>query len=377
MHSTRQSRDYQHNFNSFSWTPGTIVKTNYTVSSEENFVAPYQIQLDVGRLIFAPADNDSIIRRSNIAAPTCWICYETEQSKSNIIVRECACRGEANGFVHVDCLVKLAIAKADNKRQEGIDDENPFTQCITCKQEFKKDSYSYHYLAAGCFKAFGGDADIGKPWNGVASSMIAMAKHTAGDSEMAMKFLLGRCNILQSKRHDKSVQLSCNEIFQLDLDFARLLGDLALVYEEKGELDDMKKILDYSLFMIKKLENGTPSRRKVNILSSLATHACLVGNTSAAIERYEECISLTRGQAKESDMLLATLLIKSGNLELELGNTERGIEQFSESVDIMKVVYGRDHMKVVQFAECLDNIQKGLLEKIPKTLMSLDFSCWL
>ena len=186
--------------------------------------------------------HDATIRKSNTPAPTCWICYETEQSKSNIIVRECACRGESNGYVHVDCLVKLAIAKADNKHQEGIDDENPFTQCITCKQEFRKASLSYHYLAAGCFKAF--------------------------------------------------------------------------------------------------------------VLSSLATHAYLVGNTSAAIERSEECISLTRGQAKESDMLLATLLIRSGNLELELelGNTERGFEQFSESVNIMTVVYGRDHMKVVQFA---------------------------
>ena len=143
------------NFNSFSWTPGTIVKTNYAVSLEESYVAPYQIQLDVGRLIFAPADND------------CWICYEDSQSISNPILRECACRGESNGYVHVNCLVKLAITKAGNKDQEGIDDENLFTQCITCKQEFKKDSHSFYNLAVGCFKAFGNEANIGKPWNGL------------------------------------------------------------------------------------------------------------------------------------------------------------------------------------------------------------------
>ena len=84
-------------------------------------------------------------------------------------------------------------------------------------------------------------------------------------------------------------------------------------------------------------------------------------------------VSLTRGQAKENDMLLATLLLKSGNLELEIGNTERGVEQISESVDIMTVVFGRDNRKVVQFAECLDAIQKGLLEKIPKALIGTDF----
>jgi len=177
-----------------------------------------------------------------------------------------------------------------------------------------------------------------------------------------------------NRLNDKSVQLSYREAFQLMLDHARLMYDVSFVYEEKGELDTMKKVLDKSLSLIKKLEKGTPSRRKVNILSSLATHAHLVGDLNVAMERYEECISLTRGQAKENDILLATLLLKSGNLELELGNTERGIEQITESVDIMKVVYGRNHIKVVQFAECLDTIQKGRLEKIPKKLMRLDFS---
>jgi len=357
------------------WMSGTIIKTHYKENEfEDGFVAPYQIKLDTGGFIFAPFDDDDTIRKNDTPAPTCWICYEAEQSRSNSIVRECACRGEANGYVHVECLVKLAIAKADNKHQEGIDDENPFTQCITCKQEFRKGSQSFHCLAVGCLKAFGGEADIGKPWNGLATSMAAIAKHAEGDSDIAIEFLLYRCKMLTAKRHDKSVQLSCKEVFQMDLDFARLLGDLAIIYEEKGELDNMKNVLDKSLFLIKKLEKGTPSRRKVNILSLLATHAYLVGDLNVAIERYEECISLTRGQAKENDMLLATLLLRSGNLELELGNTERGIEQIIESVDIMKVVYGRNHIKVVQFAECLDTIQKGLLEKIPKKLMRLDFS---
>ena len=182
--------------------------------------------------------------------------------------------------------------------------------------------------------------------------------------------------MIVNRRNDKSVQLSYKEAFQLMLDHARLMYDMSFVYEEMGELDDMKKCLDKSLSLIKALENekGTPSRRKVNILSSLATHAYLVGDKSVAMERYEECISLTRGQAKEeNDMLLATLLLKSGNLELEIGNTERGVEQISESVDIMTVVFGRDNRKVVQFAECLDAIQKGLLEKIPKALIGTDF----
>jgi len=359
------------------WMSGTITDTNYTESHfVAGFTAPYQIRLDNGTFIFAPLDEDDTIRKNDTPAPTCWICYEAEQSESNPILRECACRGESNGYVHVDCLVKLAIAKADDKRQEGIDDENPFTQCITCKQVFRKGSLSYRHLAAGCYNAFGGEADIGKPWNGVASSMVATGKHAIGESDIAIAFLLGRCKMLTAKRHDKSVQLSCSEVFQIDLDFARCLGDLAYIYEGKGELDNMKSALDQALkaLHLAKLEKGTSSRRKINILSSLAKHAYLVGDKSVAMERYEECISLTRGQAKENDMLLATLLIKSGNLELELGNKERGVEQISESVDIMSIVYGRDNRKVFQFAKCLDTIKKGFLEKIPNKY--LDFSVW-
>jgi hypothetical protein len=136
----------------------------------------------------------------------------------------------------------------------------------------------------------------------------------------------------------------------------------------------MKEALDESLNWIKALEKGTHSRRKINILSSLAKHAYLVGNKNDALDRFEECIALTRPQAKENDMLLATLLLKSGNLELELGNTERGIEQMSESMDIMTVVYGRDHVVVSKMIDRVSKIREGEIEVMPKALMGLDFS---
>ena len=98
--------------------------------------------------------------------------------------------------------------------------------------------------------------------------------------------------MIVNRRNDKSVQLSYKEAFQLMLDHARLMYDISFVYEKKGELDTMKTVLDKSLALIKALEieKGTPSRRKVNILSSLASHAYIVGDKSVAMERYEECI---------------------------------------------------------------------------------------
>lgn len=51
------------------WTAGSVVKLFYTQSSfPPNSCAPYQIKLDDGRLIFAPADEDRVIRRATGAA---------------------------------------------------------------------------------------------------------------------------------------------------------------------------------------------------------------------------------------------------------------------------------------------------------------------
>lgn len=56
--------------NTGDWSPGIVVKHNYR---EPNWpagkIAPYQIQLDDGRLIFAPVDDDRVIRLHDGAPP--------------------------------------------------------------------------------------------------------------------------------------------------------------------------------------------------------------------------------------------------------------------------------------------------------------------
>ena len=46
------------------WAAGRVIKHFYMEPNwPPNMVAPYQIALHDGRLIFAPADNDNVIRR--------------------------------------------------------------------------------------------------------------------------------------------------------------------------------------------------------------------------------------------------------------------------------------------------------------------------
>jgi len=213
---------------------------------------------------------------------------------------------------------------------------------------------------------------IGNPWYGTATSMFIQLlimesrsyEEDSGRYDFAEKMLLNRCDAII-----QGINLGGPTTPHLMLDLSRLYEVLALVHEEKGELDKMKQTLDQSLRLIVSLENGAPSRRKIKILSSLAKHACLVGDTNDAVKHYEKCISIMRGQAKENDILLATLLLKSGNLELELGNTERGIEQISESVDTMTTVYGCDDELVSKLGSSFDKICEGDLRSIPKSLL--------
>ena len=85
----------------------------HNCSFEKEHAVLYQVQLDTGQKIFVPVDSEDCIRKSSSALPLFWICFDDVQSDTNLIVRECACRGQNNGFAHADCLVKLALTRLD------------------------------------------------------------------------------------------------------------------------------------------------------------------------------------------------------------------------------------------------------------------------
>ena len=68
----------------------------------------------------------------------------------------------------------------------------------------------------------------------MATSMFAHSMMTEC-KDKAEAFLTKRCNVITDLQSRTS---------QLDLDLSRFLGDLAVVYEERGELDRMKEVLD-------------------------------------------------------------------------------------------------------------------------------------
>ena len=144
------------NHNCGMWFHGTVIKLWYLNEGYHNDdeLMPYQVLLDDGNKIYAPDDADDTIRASKVSPPECFICYDNAMSADNLIVRDCACRGDDGGFVHVDCLTRSAMTKVETMIRSGQYDENTahFECCGTCKQPFGGGSPSSIALAEKCYE---------------------------------------------------------------------------------------------------------------------------------------------------------------------------------------------------------------------------------
>ena len=87
-----------------------------------------------------------LVDTTNISdgGPSCWICLEEGPDESgNDIMRNCACRGDSAGFVHLSCLIQYAEKKCHEEyallasRGGRVVDEkfkDCWRNCPICKQ---------------------------------------------------------------------------------------------------------------------------------------------------------------------------------------------------------------------------------------------------
>ena len=78
----------------------------------------------------------ALAKRPMIQAPKeamCYICLEGGDSGK--LMRGCACRGDSAGFVHIECLTKLAMSKEASGDNRAV--FYSFIRCINCHQDFQ------------------------------------------------------------------------------------------------------------------------------------------------------------------------------------------------------------------------------------------------
>eukprot|EP00562_Extubocellulus_spinifer_P031705 CAMPEP_0178720764 /NCGR_PEP_ID=MMETSP0699-20121125/23923_1 /TAXON_ID=265572 /ORGANISM="Extubocellulus spinifer, Strain CCMP396" /LENGTH=443 /DNA_ID=CAMNT_0020371271 /DNA_START=45 /DNA_END=1376 /DNA_ORIENTATION=- len=67
---------------------------------------------------------------------SCWICLEGENRKDGQLSRNCACRGESAGYVHIPCIVQYIERKA-NEASQTKKECTELSICPNCKQPYR------------------------------------------------------------------------------------------------------------------------------------------------------------------------------------------------------------------------------------------------
>ncbi|KAL9178394.1 hypothetical protein ACHAXT_000041 [Thalassiosira profunda] len=285
---------------------GTVIKLWYRQKAAfaDGHIVPYQIQLDVGAQIYAPADDDECIKRSDVPPPSCWICFDNEMSENNLIVRDCHCRGEENGFVHVKCLVKLAKSKVEEGDPDSIG-VNPFTKCITCKQRFTKPSLSGVALAKAYYEKYKG-RDLSDVWNRSATAYLSQVMVENVQHDQASGLL---------KEKIVEIRSAIKRVIRANVDtsgwmevLATFLMCLADVYDDMGSLSEMKRVLDEAQLIID--EQGLGDANKMRAKKLAASHAYNSGDTNAALGHLEEALAVMANTRDYNDI---SLLLSCGN----------------------------------------------------------------
>jgi hypothetical protein len=77
----------------------------------------------------------SLTNNHNHDVPTCYMCFDEEDSPGNPMITPCKCLGDTR-YVHVDCLRKWHTAEADNQVcfLSSVD-----ATCSVCKTTFRSD----------------------------------------------------------------------------------------------------------------------------------------------------------------------------------------------------------------------------------------------
>ena len=352
------------------YSPGTVVATNYWERTfEGSFTAPYQVKLDeVGEgfpsLIFAPMDDDMLIRASTVPPPQCWICYENHMTEDNLIVRECGCKGGTNGFVHVECLVKLAKSKANFDAEVTDFDTQifPFMGCITCRQPFELDSHCGIALSK-MFYDITKDLGVENVWGKMAVTKRADTLKECKEYDRAKEILQERISRIREKIEVEIGLLNEEEgggitfdvnfghralnptLYRLLKDLASFLLELAGVYEKKELMNEMKEVAEEALLISKSLEEhkvpGPGSGSKVEVLQTLGVHAYDTGDKRAALSYTEEALRFKDDlDDLEKQTFLPFLLWRAGNLNIQFGKHNRGRKQLADSYSLYAERYG-------------------------------------
>ena len=345
------------------WCTGTVIKLWY-VEGDYNEPNPYQVLLDDGSLIYAPEDTRKCIRKSNKFPAECTICYDNNMSAENLIVRNCGCRGEGGGFVHIDCLTRSALVKVDTIIRYGQSDYNPFTTCGTCKQLFSFGGPQAIALAKECYERFKDCEDEHPYWHSFSIMNLSKELRAHGELEKACMILDKRvANIYErmerlAMKNGNTVRIAkledelCDILLELvSIDIDRDLNGACIiaVLNQAQHLNQKVRMHDI----------GCYTCRKSKILERFCHIAWDDGSLQKALVYAEEELFLLQAHGEHAELALSNCLYECGCLKAAIGDKKKGIDMIRKAVNIDTRLYGKRHHVTCSRIDRLERIQNG------------------
>lgn len=371
------------------WKTGTIFETWCGKDGVDYTDDPYGVILDEGGKAYAPQDIDECVKRSYVDPPTCFICLENDQTEDNIIVRECACRGDINnGHVHIKCLVEFARINLDCK---GIE---VFTSCNICKQNFKSGGICSQALKVELFRLHDSrslDAAthmIAKLWK--CQVYVEQEKYEYAKGILQIGIQHFRSTIEQyfqgmRSQRNGSETISHEEIYALDQSsgsqcyrlLVYYLREQSRIHKITSCIDDMVKSLEEVLEIIEAIGRDSDiftATCYAQAKADLAKVATENQEYDMAVVLLEDSVKVAREQSDFNAESLSDLLLECGYANLRVGNKNTGLEQLEEALRIQETVLGYHDCGVRETREAVELARTGYTVSQLGTKVSIDRS---
>ena len=367
------------NHNCGLWFHGTVIKLWYlNDDAEDDEPMPYQVLLDKGNKIYAPRDEDNIIRSSNVSPPECFVCYDNSMSADNLIVRDCACRGDDGGFVHVDCLTRSAMTKIETVVRSGREQSRKslstslFTSCGTCKQSFEGGSPSSIALAEKCYEMFKYDEVEDPFWHSF--SIRNLSGHLAEDKRFdeACALLDKRAakiyERMETLTRRGSTARVAKAIAELEDELCSILIELAGIDIERNISTGacIVAVLNQAQYLNEKTreyEFSCYCCRKCNILQRFSSLAWENEDLEKALTYAEKALSAFQGDGEHAEQhaenTLSDCLNHCGYLKALVGNRDEGIDMMQRAISIDSRLYGEKYIVTFYRRRELQRILNG------------------
>ena len=284
------------------------------------------------------------MKACNAPVQECYICYGNTQTQTNLILSSsCLCKGV---FAHTQCLVELATTKfKGDDRTIG----NPFFGCLTCRSGYNEQSIIHSVLTREYFSLCK-DYEITLKedvisMTSMAKLLISEMKYDEATELIEERMGRAKSNINEAASSDVKLAFECVLFETLKL--------RAKVHQALGEWDDFKSVLEEALRLVGDKTDDFSIQSRCEVCRKLATYAYERNEKGLALQYLERA----RYRPAEDPYLH----LQMGNMNLELGNREKGIQLIETALNAFRKRRGRVDCTVVYLEGELRKLRDGLL----------------